>query len=432
MLSGGIYRWNGSLTLWLDHDVIRLSRLDEVDGLRRKVRTFILSSDIIIEDSLAYAYDGKIYGMEWIGSLREGLGHADTIGKALTEAYGFYSLAFVKDECMVLARDPIGTRPLYYAKDDSGIAFSSDAKAISTLYPYQICSLKPGCCILLDHSSLQFLDFCSISKLHESTKALHYDPEHLAKTIIEKLRQSLSKMVDGSVCIAFSGGLDSSILVKLMMDIDFTPLCVGLRGSKDLATAESVAGMLGIELIKYEVTVDELSSELSNFLKIVDRDRLIDLSIVLSLYFVLKKAKELGFNAVISGQGADELFGGYKKYERVLASSGYKGLEQEMFKDLSMLYSTNLERDYNISLALSMELLYPYLDLEIVKLALSIPIGLKVVRENSGYLRKYILRLAAKMLNIPNEVVFSEKRAIQYGTGMWKALRRVFKRGLQT
>lgn len=429
--------WRGRITLYIDGECIELKSYDEIDNLQIKTNVCILSKDIYLDGSFAYTYDGKIYDVKRMESLK-GIFESKSVDvnvvkNVLRMLDGFYSLVAVTDEYLLLARDPIGTRPIYYTfKNGSELIFSTSRKILLSIHPSKINLLNPGFSTLLSPSDFQLFEFENLKRMYEHAKMLHQDIDQIVDLLINRMMASLERMVDEKkVCIAFSGGLDSSILAKLSLDLgmDVTLLSIGLHSSKDIGIARNVASMLGMDIVEYGFTIDDLILELPKVFDIIDTRSLLDLSIATSFYFILKKAKDLGFKAVLSGQGADELFGGYKRYERTLKMKGYKVLEQELLSDLINIHATNLERDYDVSLALSMELIYPYLDMDIVKLTLGIPPELKVKEDYPQYCRKYILRLVARALNMPNEVVLSDKRAIQYGTGVWKAIKKILKDG---
>jgi asparagine synthase (glutamine-hydrolysing) len=132
----------------------------------------------------------------------------------------------------------------------------------------------------------------------------------------------------------------------------------------------------------------------------------------------MKFAKNNGFDEIMFGQGADELFGGYKRYEK------YSGgdLERVMLEDLKNIGERNLVRDCKLSYHNGIRLILPYLRWEVIRGSLSIPADLKVARLEGRVVRKYFLRKIAREY-LPEEVVWKEKKAIQYSTGVAKILR---------
>ena len=133
-------------------------------------------------------------------------------------------------------------------------------------------------------------------------------------------------------------------------------------------------------------------------------------SIAATLFWVASRARELGHTRVLAGQGADELFGGYARYltSHDLAADlerDFQGMERQA------------ARDQAVAALHGVWFSLPYLDLRVVRAARLIPPARKV----SGGMRKTPLREVAAY-HIPAELAFSEKKAMQYGSGVWKAL----------
>jgi asparagine synthase (glutamine-hydrolysing) len=139
-------------------------------------------------------------------------------------------------------------------------------------------------------------------------------------------------------------------------------------------------------------------------------------SIALPLYFASKYANSDGLRVILSGQGADELFAGYKRYESLTPY----GLEKALRTDLDNIARNNLERDDAVTMANSVELRVPYLDTKVIELALSISPELKI---HKG-IRKYILRRAASKI-LPDELAWKEKKAAQYSSGIYSAMEKL-------
>jgi len=139
-------------------------------------------------------------------------------------------------------------------------------------------------------------------------------------------------------------------------------------------------------------------------------------SIAMPLFFASKNAHNDGLRVMLSGQGADELFAGYKRYESLKLDE----LENALLFDLNNIAKNNLERDDAASMANAVELRVPYLDREVVELALRIAPDLKI----KNGIRKYILRLAAGRL-LPDELAFKEKKAAQYSSGIYSAIEKL-------
>ena len=142
-------------------------------------------------------------------------------------------------------------------------------------------------------------------------------------------------------------------------------------------------------------------------------------SIALPLFILAREARRHGYKVLLSGQGADELFGGYARYEA--AGGGLPGMLEH---DLRHLAQNNLERDDAATMAHGMELRVPYLDLGVVGVARRTVPSLKVYFDGKNYIRKYVLRKMSEKY-LPHEVAYAPKKALQYGTGVQRTIERL-------
>jgi asparagine synthase (glutamine-hydrolysing) len=127
----------------------------------------------------------------------------------------------------------------------------------------------------------------------------------------------------------------------------------------------------------------------------------------------------------MSGTGADELFAGYNRYERILSTGGYQKLHEALHHDVQNLWHHDLLRDSMIANGYDVELQLPYLDTEFVNFCLSIPTEFKLKKPEEGFIRKFILKSVGKKLGLTDEIVNIPKTAMQYGSGSAKALKRI-------
>jgi len=245
----------------------------------------------------------------------------------------------------------------------------------------------------------------------------------------ESIRR-LSDLLSGSVvrlaqnqkrtAIAFSGGLDSSLIAHLHAGVSEVELfSVFMSGSHDERASVEAARVLGLEdrLHPYLLSEYELEAILPHMITLLGSRSLFDLGIALPLYVAAREAERGGFKTIATGQGADELFAGYRRYETMNPGE----LEEELRRDLLKLAEHGLKRDYSVARAHSIGLQLPFLDPELVEFAEEIPVELKV---RDG-IRKYILRRAAEALGLPPELSYRDKKAAQYSSGVHRTLKRI-------
>ena len=212
--------------------------------------------------------------------------------------------------------------------------------------------------------------------------------------------------------IAFSGGLDSSLLAA---HLDLPLVSIALANSRDEHWVKECACLLGAQdrTELYVVGLDEVKRGVEEVVSVLDSCSVLDVSIALPQYLLFKKVS--GLDVLITGQGADELFGGYEKYERA------DDVAMCMWDDLKELLSKGVLRDEKVAKVWGLALEMPYLSLPVIRTALSISPELKLKKVDGEIVRKYVLRRAA-LPELPEEIAYRKKHALQYSTGLMRAL----------
>ena len=214
--------------------------------------------------------------------------------------------------------------------------------------------------------------------------------------------------VEGAPPVAFSGGLDSSILADRLAG----PLYVGgFEGSHDVEAARSAAAELDRSLRVVEVSHDDIERATPTVVEAIGRTDPMAVQIALSLYLVAEAIAADGYDRMVVGQGADELFGGYAKVANApesdrVAAETVRGAAREVVGTLPR----QLERDVLAIRAAGIEPLAPLCADRVVETALALPGSLLV----SGTQRKVALRCASDFL--PESVRTRNKKAVQYGS----------------
>ncbi|MDV2481757.1 asparagine synthase [Methanoculleus sp. Wushi-C6] len=207
---------------------------------------------------------------------------------------------------------------------------------------------------------------------------------------------------------AFSGGVDSGLVAALAR---LPCVTVGIEGSHDARWAAAAARTMGLDLTIVSPTEEEIAEALTQVVRVIpDPTNPVEASIATTMYFAAAWAGEQGHTRILAGQGADELFGGYARY---LSSPDLAAELERDFADLGRQGT----RDQAVAALHGTYLSMPYLDVRVVRAARSIPAAERV----RGGVRKYPLRMVAQEY-IPAEIARAEKKAMQYGSGIWRTI----------
>ncbi len=209
---------------------------------------------------------------------------------------------------------------------------------------------------------------------------------------------------------ALSGGVDSSLVAVLAQR---ECLAVGLAGSHDLMRAQHAAKLLNLSCTSVVITQPEIEDALPVVITTIPIKDPVNTSIALTQYFIARGAHELGYERILTGQGADELFGGYARYLTT------KTLADDLIRDVAAL-EMQVIRDQSVAALHDTYLSMPYMDIRVVRAALAIPAEEKV---KDGE-RKVPLRRVAEQY-MPEELAGYGKKAMQYGSGIWGELKKL-------
>ncbi|MDI6703659.1 MAG: asparagine synthase-related protein [bacterium] len=223
--------------------------------------------------------------------------------------------------------------------------------------------------------------------------------------LLNELRERLYKAVKRNMAdgILLSGGLDSSILIALTPNIKGFVSSLGSEGS-DLRYVDILSKSLNIE---YYSKVFSSSEALDSIPEVIRILKTFDLALPndIATWFGLKLAKEYGANRVMTGDGGDELFAGYRYMHNI-------DLDDYIPKLIhTMQFSSNRLAQY-----LGIEIMQPYLDPEFIEFAIKIPQDLKIKDINGKRWGKWILRKAFED-DLPKEIIWRDKTPLEYGSG---------------
>lgn len=335
---------------------------------------------------------------------------------------GMFALAYAKDDDFILARDPIGIKPLYYSQVGDAVYFASEMKAltrlnspIETLEPGTVYSHKTGKHRFYD---VPFYEQTTLEAARNADAPLLTDADEAASELRETLENAVVKRLMSDVPLGafLSGGLDSSIIAAIAKKHmgELHTFSVGLEGSPDLAAARHVSKYLDTIHHEYVFTQDEVRAALPEImyaLESFDQDLVRS---VIPTHFTARLAAE-HVKVILTGEGADELFAGYTYYKDY---QDMDALQRELHRSIGAMHNVNLQRVDRITMLHSIEGRVPFLDTTMIDLAMRIPADLKLRAHKDGQpkVEKWILRKAFTDM-LPHEIVWRDKAQFDEGSG---------------
>lgn len=325
---------------------------------------------------------------------------------------GFTFAVIEKNEEVILVRDHVGAIPVFYGWDGDTFIFSTEMKGLKDHVQFNIEELPPGCYYSSRKGMKEFDPF---------TPELPDLPDNMADTakiVRDLLIDAVEKRMEGMEAVSLSGGLDSSIIAVVAKE--FNPNIMLFTGSvksapgPDLENAKLMADFLGLEHFIYQITDEDITDFVSDavwYLESFDEDCI---SGIISNYYVSKLVKQHS-NSVLVGEGADELFGGYRmvlKSEKVKDADHRERLAKKL---LDISYNTALRRLDRAWMANAVDYRTPYLDKRIVDFSQKIPMNWKIYGEKQ--VEKFVLREAFRDM-LPEKIANREKLRFAMGTGM--------------
>lgn len=378
------------------------------------------------------AFEGRIYPSKHADSpmrLEKLESSPERIASAIVKnCNGAYAFAIATLDSLIVGRDVMGLAPLYFGRNETLCAFASERKALWKLGLSRVEPFPPGNIVVV-RSDTRF-SFKRV-KTVEPPILRQLEMEPAAKCLQTLLMHSTEDRVSDvkDVAVAFSGGLDSSIIAFLAQrcGVKAHLITVGLENMPETKYAEDAAEALNMQIQVKTYSIDDVEAVLPKVLWLIEEPNAVNCSIAIPTYWIAEVAAARGLKVLMVGQGADELFGGYHRYLGIYAEKGANTLKKDLFNDVARCYETNFQRDNQACMFHNVELRLPYVDLRVVNFALSLPLSLKI-QSPTDKLRKRVLRKAAENFGLPGFVVNKTKKAIQYTTGVDKALRKLAKR----
>lgn len=331
---------------------------------------------------------------------------------------GMFVFVVVDGDDFIAARDPLGIKPLYYGIDERGrIYFSSEMKSLadqcktfSTFPPGHYYTQKTG-----------FVKYYKPEWEFESKAVEELDLKALRETLTKSVKKRL--MADVPFGVLLSGGLDSSltssIAARLLEETGqkLHSFSIGLDDtSPDLLAARKVADFLGTEHHEIQFTVEQGIAVLDKLVWHLETYDVTSIRASTPMYFLSKAITDMGIKMVLSGEGADEIFGGYLYFRNAPSVLDF---QKETIERVQKLFTADLLRADKSTMAHGLEARVPFLDKEFLELAIKIRPEEKQPLTYNG-IEKYILRKAFDTPDkpyLPEEVLWRQKEQFSDGVG---------------
>jgi asparagine synthase (glutamine-hydrolysing) len=341
---------------------------------------------------------------------------------------GMFSFVLVdnRDNSFIAARDPIGITPLYLGwGSDGSVWFASEMKA-----------LKDDC------ERFEVFPPGHIYSSKSGGLRRYYNPKWFSETYVPSspyeplvLRAAFEKavvkrlMTDVPFGVLLSGGLDSSLVAAVasrhlagtkaasIWGKQLHSFCVGLEGSPDLKAAREVANYIGTRHHEFHFTVQEGLDALSEVIYHVETYDVTTIRASTPMFLMTRKIKALGVKMVLSGEGSDEIFGGYLYFHK---APNKEEFHHELVRKIKALHLYDCQRANKSTSAWGLEARVPFLDREFMDVAMSIDPAEKMIRKDQGRIEKWVLRKAfddEENPYLPKHILYRQKEQFSDGVG---------------
>ena len=324
----------------------------------------------------------------------------------------------------LVARDPIGVMPLYLGHDEEGHLYvASEMKAIVDVCP-DVRAFPPGH-YLTPEMAEPVSYYEPVWRDYDAVRDAPLELGDLRAAFEQAVHRQL--MSDVPYGVLLSGGLDSSLIAAItakyaarrIEDDDETAawwprvhsFSIGLEGSPDLAAARTVAEAIGSVHHALVYTIQEGFDALHDVIHHIESFDVTTVRASTPMYLMARRIKAMGIKMVLSGEGADEVFGGYLYFHK---APDPREFHEETVRKLGALHMYDCLRANKSMAAWGVEARVPFLDREFLDVAMAFSAAHKMVGE--GGIEKRPLREAFEGL-LPDEILWRQKEQFSDGVG---------------
>ena len=386
---------NGTSTAWMVHNGEIYNHQELRDGILKN-HTFRTKSD---SEVIVHLYEE--FGYNFCNILD-----------------GDWAFVVVDGDDYIAGRDPMGVKPLYYGLDDRGrMYFASEMKPIadqcktfSTFPPGHYYTAKTG---FIKYYKPEYEDY------KKATKKL--DLKLIRDTLTSATKKRL--MSDVPIGVLLSGGLDSSLTSAIASRLlkangkKLHSFSIGLdANAPDATAARKVADFLKTEHHEIYFTVAQGFEILEKLIWHLETYDVTSIRASTPMYFLSKAITDMGIKVVLSGEGADEIFGGYLYFRNAPSTADF---QKETIERVQKLFTADLLRADKSTMAHGLEARVPFLDKTFLDVTMLIEADEKQPKTYAGK-EKYILRKAFDTPDdpyLPDEVLWRQKEQFSDGVG---------------
>ena len=445
----GVYTGNNAI---LSHE--RLSIVDPLSGKQ----PLVSDDEKIILAANGEIYNHKAIRAEFAGKYnfrtgsdceviiplyKECLAKGGDFSAMIEKLSGIFAFALYDSErdTYLIARDEIGVIPLYQGWDKTGRYYvASELKALEG--DCQTIEEFPNGFYLWseDKKTTRWYkrSWESFDSVKAAARATDDKGEVINPSVIEKVRNGLETAVKAQLMsdvpygVLLSGGLDSSIIAavtqkfsKKRIETDskesawwpqLHSFAVGLEGSPDLVAAQKAADYIGTVHHEVHFTIQEALDALPDVIYHIETYDITTVRASTPMYLLARVIKSMGIKMVLSGEGSDELFGGYLYFHKAPNAQEF---HEELVRKMSKLHLYDCLRANKSLMAWGVEGRVPFLDKDFIDIAMGLnPSDKMNIRLPDGKQRieKWILRKAFEDL-LPESIAWRQKEQFSDGVG---------------
>jgi asparagine synthase (glutamine-hydrolysing) len=335
-----------------------------------------------------------------------------------TKLDGDWAFVIIDGDDYIASRDPLGVKPLYYGLDERGrIYFSSEMKSIadqcktfSTFPPGHYYTPKTG---FVKYYQPEYEDYENANNDLKLTE--------IRETLTEAVRKRL--MGDLPVGVLLSGGLDSSLISSIAARLlkesgkKLQSFSIGLNeDTPDNKVARKAAEFLGTEHHEIHFSVKEGIELLDKIIQNIETYDIISVRASVPMFILSKAIADQGIKAILSGEGADEIFGGHLYFRNAPSTEEF---QKETIERVQKLFTADLLRADKSTMSNGIETRIPFLDKNFLDTTMLIRPEEKQPKTYDG-VEKYILRKAFDTPEnpyLPSEVLWRQKEQFSDGVG---------------